>query len=151
MQLVVSGLFLFPVKSCRGTRVRSAKIDARGIVNNRRYMITDSSGMFVSQRAYEHKKEGIQVTSLAQIQPEIKDGLLILSAPQMGKLYLPLSGSDERRMTAFVWDKPVEVFDQGDTAAMWLTDFISDERPGHYRLVRICDDEVRSSKLGGGQ
>jgi hypothetical protein len=49
-----------------------------------------------------------------------------------------------------VWNSRTIGIDQGDDAAAWVTTFISRERPGSYRVVRMPDDGTRPSKRGRG-
>jgi uncharacterized protein YcbX len=46
----VTSLFYYPVKSCRGIALDTATLDRRGIVDDRRFMIVDEWGRFVTQR-----------------------------------------------------------------------------------------------------
>lgn len=48
--LRVARLFVYPVKSCAGIEVDEAEIAAGGFAHDRRWMITDPSGTFVTQR-----------------------------------------------------------------------------------------------------
>ena len=46
----VTDLFIYPIKSCRGIRLERAQMVARGFAADRRYMLVDGRGAFVSQR-----------------------------------------------------------------------------------------------------
>ena len=46
----VETLFIYPIKGCRGTRLDAASIGARGLEGDRRWMIVDDAGLFVTQR-----------------------------------------------------------------------------------------------------
>lgn len=46
----VTDLFVYPVKSCAGIRVPTARIGRGGFEDDRRWMITDASGRFLTQR-----------------------------------------------------------------------------------------------------
>ncbi|NRA33579.1 MAG: MOSC domain-containing protein [Polyangiaceae bacterium] len=46
----VSALFRYPIKSCRGVEVSEADISLRGLFADRRWMVTDLNGKFLSQR-----------------------------------------------------------------------------------------------------
>src|SRR6266542_3762482 len=48
MQL--TGLFIYPVKSLRGISLPSAQVDELGLVGDRRFMVVDENGRFLSQR-----------------------------------------------------------------------------------------------------
>src|SRR5687768_2974916 len=47
----VSGLFIHPVKSLRAVSVPSVELDALGIVGDRRFMVVDENGRFLTQRS----------------------------------------------------------------------------------------------------
>ena len=47
----LAGLFLYPVKSLRGFAVDSAAVDALGLVGDRRFLVVDESGKFLTQRS----------------------------------------------------------------------------------------------------
>lgn len=46
----VTDLFVYPVKSCAGIRVEAARVTAGGFEDDRRWMLTDEEGRFVTQR-----------------------------------------------------------------------------------------------------
>ena len=46
----LSGLFIHPVKSLRGCAVTTADVDVLGLVGDRRFMVVDENGRFLTQR-----------------------------------------------------------------------------------------------------
>lgn len=50
MQL--SQIYLYPIKSLAGIQVQQAKVTTRGLDNDRRFMLTTTSGMFLTQRKF---------------------------------------------------------------------------------------------------
>lgn len=48
--VVLSGLFIYPVKSLRGIAVESAEVDELGLVGDRRFLVVDDEGRFLTQR-----------------------------------------------------------------------------------------------------
>jgi uncharacterized protein YcbX len=125
----VSGLFIYPIKSCGGTGVERATLDAKGFVDDRRFMIVDDAGCFLTQR---------ELPRLALIAPRTDADTLSLTAPGM----TPVSISIVRgpgNQTVTVWDDTCSAIDQGDAASAWLSAFL-DTR---CRLVRLADDTVR--------
>ncbi|HJK92730.1 MAG TPA: MOSC N-terminal beta barrel domain-containing protein, partial [Polyangiaceae bacterium LLY-WYZ-15_(1-7)] len=50
MPLRLAELWVYPVKSCRGVRLPAAMATARGLEGDRRWMLVDPAGRFVSQR-----------------------------------------------------------------------------------------------------
>lgn len=50
----VEALYRYPVKSLQGEAVTSAEVAERGFVDDRRWMLVDNYGRFISQREYHH-------------------------------------------------------------------------------------------------
>lgn len=50
--LLVQDIFIYPIKSLGGIRLMEADVEERGFRYDRRWMLIDSEGMFVTQRQY---------------------------------------------------------------------------------------------------
>jgi len=111
LSAAIAGLFVYPVKSCRGIALSSAELTERGLAHDREWMIVDASGRFVSQR---------ELPRLALIGTALSDGALALTAPDQAALRIPLDASGDRRLVT-VWRDTVEAIDGGDAAARWLS------------------------------
>ena len=142
----VSGLYVYPVKSCRGISLTTADVGRMGIRYDRQWMFVDDRGMFVAQRA--SSELGVEVRTMCLIETAIANDQLILSAPNMPSLEVPLAGRGGAEIPVRVWDSHVSGTEQGQEAAEWATEYVSRERPGHYRLVRMPDEGVRPPKRG---
>ncbi|MSU45696.1 MAG: MOSC domain-containing protein [Lacunisphaera sp.] len=120
----VTGLFIYPVKSCRGLAVPSAELDDHGFIGDRRFMVvTEAEGMFLTQRAHPR---------MALIETTLNRDSLFLSSPARGSVTIPLNASHgQRRVT--VWKSTVNADDCGEEAAEWLTAFLGLS----LRLVRM--------------
>jgi uncharacterized protein YcbX len=55
-------LFIYPLKSARGIALREARLTPRGLAHDRRFMLVDEQGLFVTQR--QHPQMARLVTSL---------------------------------------------------------------------------------------
>jgi len=124
----LSGLFLYPVKSLRGCAVETAAVDALGFAGDRRFLVVDGSGKFLTQRA---------LPRMALITPSISRDALTLSADGAGTVDVrrdsPASNSVATR-TVEVWrSKGLLADDCGDEAAAWFSSFLGVT----CRLVRI--------------
>jgi uncharacterized protein YcbX len=125
----ISGLYHYPIKSCQGIALERAEVDARGIVDDRRLMLVDSAGRFLTQR--EHPR-------MALIAARIAGGSLALSAPAMPALVLDRMADGPRRPVS-IWRDRCQAVDLGVEAAGWLSEFLG--LP--CQLVRIAEDEIR--------
>ncbi len=128
--MIVSQVNVYPIKSCAGTSLQAAAIDARGFAHDRRWLVVDPAWSFLTQR---------DLARMALIQPALADGCLHLSAPGMGGFALPVDQTG-RRVEVTIWhDSGIGAVDQGDAAADWLSAYLKQA----VRLVRFADDAVR--------
>ncbi len=149
--MLISGLYVYPIKSCGGIELQEANVGTRGIEHDREYMVVDAkTGMFVAQR--QDNGLGIEIKSLCKVRTEIKElGFVHISVYGRRSVYAHPSMC-KQEVTAQVWKTTgIKAHDMGDWLAEWFTDFLSEERPGEYRLVRMADDHVRMAKLGNAQ
>jgi uncharacterized protein len=124
----LTGLFVYPVKGARGISLREVDVDARGLAHDRRFMVVDASGAYVTQRG---------APRLALLETEIDGDDLLLRAAG-GAARLPLSPRGTRRPVV-VWDDTCDAVDCGDDAARVVTALIGSPS----RLVHMPDDVVR--------
>ncbi|MGB5978952.1 MAG: MOSC domain-containing protein, partial [Cyclobacteriaceae bacterium] len=48
----ITDLYIYPVKSLGGIRLESSQVTNRGLAYDRRWMLVDCQGMFLSQRKH---------------------------------------------------------------------------------------------------
>eukprot|EP00499_Haloplacidia_sp_CaronLabIsolate_P009452 CAMPEP_0196772798 /NCGR_PEP_ID=MMETSP1104-20130614/2426_1 /TAXON_ID=33652 /ORGANISM="Cafeteria sp., Strain Caron Lab Isolate" /LENGTH=324 /DNA_ID=CAMNT_0042142941 /DNA_START=62 /DNA_END=1036 /DNA_ORIENTATION=+ len=130
----VVGLYVYPVKSCAGTSVSEAHTCVTGFENDRQWLVINEKGIFLTQR---------QHPEMALIQPALHpDGGLVLSAPRMDSLRVPLLRETDAgavRTRVKVWGEEIaDTVDQGDEAAQWLSQYLG--RAG-CRLVHFARAE----------
>jgi uncharacterized protein len=139
MSIVVTQLYRYPVKSCRGISLQSAEVDARGLVDDRRWMVVDARGDFRTQR---------ELPRMALIETALQNGHLTLRAPQQMPLSVPVEANGAARTSVTVWrDSGVDALDLGEEAAEWLSDVLSEP----VRLVHLAPDAVRQVDLNFAQ
>jgi uncharacterized protein len=117
-------LRIYPVKSLGGIEVNSAVLETTGLQWDRHWMVVDAEGVFVSQR---------ELAGMALVQPQLRESSLVLQAPGMVALEVPLLAQGDTRQVE-VWDDVVAALDMGETAALWLQQSLG--MPG-LRLVRF--------------
>lgn len=125
----ITSLHVYTIKSCAGTSVRSWDADSVGFVGDRRWMVTDEDGVFISQR---------ELPRMSLITPEMKDGHLTINAPDMPTLTVPFE-PDGPRHPARVWGDVVETVSAGEEAGGWFSEFLRFP----CRLVNMPDDSIR--------
>ncbi len=125
----VAELLIYPVKSLGGDAHRTAGVEPTGLAGDRRWMVVDAAGRFMTQR---------EQPGMALVQARVAGEALVLSAPGMADLLVPVTpGGTDRAVT--VWRDTVQARDAGDTAACWLTAAIG----APCRLVHLADPAAR--------
>ena len=109
----ISGLFLYPVKSLRGFAVPSVDLDPLGVVGDRRFMVVDATGRFLTQRT---------LPRMALIGASLAPSMLTLSADSSGPISVSTASDPRAHRCALVsvWkSEGLQAEDCGDAAAGW--------------------------------
>jgi uncharacterized protein YcbX len=127
----ITGLNIYPVKSCRGIALTQARITETGFAHDREWLVVTPEYRFLTQR---------ERPLLAQIETALADNQLVLRKPQGADLVLPLDLAGPP-MEVTIWRDKVTGFDAGEEAASWLTEHLG--KPA--RLVRFDRSHKRFS------
>lgn len=121
----LSGLFIYPVKSFRGCTVAGATLDALGLVGDRRFMLVDHEGRFLTQRT---------LPRMALVVTALSDDALTFSAEGCGEITVPRASDPAAppRLVSVWQSTDLQAEDCGDPAAEWLGAFLGVK----CRLVR---------------
>lgn len=128
----LTGLHVYPVKSARGIALAEAELDDFGIRHDRRWMIVDDGGRMITQR--EDPRLALITTRFAGAGPD----RLILDAPDVGELALPLAPPDGPPLRVGIWRDAVRAT-VVEAATGWLGDYLGAPR----RLVYMPDGAFR--------
>lgn len=123
--LTVTELAIYPIKSTRRISVRQARITTTGFDHDRRWMLVDPKGQFITQRQHP---EMVHITA----QPD--EHGLSLTAPEMQttQIAFPEMG---KRFGVTVWSDQCAALDAGDRAAQWFSRYMGFD----CRLVYMDD------------
>jgi uncharacterized protein YcbX len=119
----VTDLFVHPLKGAAPVRVQRLRLDARGAVGDRRWLLVNDQGVALTQR---------EVPRLALIHAELPmhDGAVVSDAPltlhRRGAvpLVVPPAAPDAPLRVVRVWADEQAQADAGDAAAEWCTDAV---------------------------
>ncbi len=123
-------LHIYPIKSARGISLNTARLDARGLELDRRWMIVDDNGGFLTQRIHPR---------MALIRVEVRDRHLTVQTEGMQELTIPLRQESGMTRRVQIWEDTVDAIDAGDEAARWFTSMM--DRP--CRLVHMPEEARR--------
>ena len=128
----LTGLFVYPVKSCAGLAVDAWDLDERGLVGDRSYMVVDEQGVFLTQR---------EAPLLATVRPEPGEQMRV-TTPDGSAVALPGAAVD-----VSVWEHQGPALDCGDDVA----DLISEHLDRSCRLVTLSPQHERPTSIGAGR
>lgn len=92
MDLTLTGLNRYPVKSCRGESLSSATVEPWGLRGDRRWMIVDETGETVTAR---------ESPRLLLVRPELDAHGLWLRGPHAEPLFVPVPDRPSVQVTVF--------------------------------------------------
>jgi uncharacterized protein YcbX len=133
--MILSSIHIYPIKSTAGLDLQSAIVEPRGFRDDRRWMIVDAEGRFLTGR---------QLARMVLIHAMPENGGLRLDAPSMRSIHVRTPSASAERMTVTVWDDTVDAARADLGADAWLGEFL--ECPVH--LVAMDTHSQRQVEPG---
>ena len=130
----VTDIYIYPVKSLKGVRLKEAETGLRGFKYDREWMITDSDYQFLTQR---------EIEAMATITVNIAKDFLLLQSSKGNELKIGLNAKRGESVQVSVWRDTCNAYDEGEAASYWLTDELGYWQGKTLRLVRFCSDRKR--------
>ncbi len=127
----ISEINIYPVKSLKGISVESAVVEARGLENDRRWMLTDRDGKFFTQREFPR---------MALVSVWIEEGGIGVAANGFGEAFIPRLPEVRNRQMVTIWNSTCE----GEVHSAVLNEWFSDVLETDCQLVYMPDDSRRS-------
>ena len=112
----IHSLHIYPIKGARVVDVARAAVEPRGLEGDRRWMVVDANGRFLTQRSHSR---------LAQITATPTRTGLVLSAPGAGDVAVERP-SPETRADVVVWRHHVNAALVGGEVGAWLSSFLGE-------------------------
>ena len=110
--LRLTDIWRFPVKSCRGQRLAQAMVEPWGLAGDRRWMLVDGDGRFVTAR--EHPQ-------LVLVTPALDGDVMRLAAPSLPELTVPVPGAGAELVPVRVWSSELVAALASEEAGRWLS------------------------------
>jgi uncharacterized protein len=115
--LKLSEIYIYPIKSLGGIRLDVSNITTRGLENDRRFMLVDENGRFLSQREYPQ---------LAIFQTEIEAAFLKITNKKNGStlkisLQYSLNHKVTQSLNVQIWDDETSAIEVSSEASNWFT------------------------------
>ncbi|MEM9219365.1 MAG: MOSC N-terminal beta barrel domain-containing protein [Cyanobacteria bacterium P01_F01_bin.150] len=134
---ILSGLYIYPIKSAAGIGLKTAQVQPRGLEFDRRWMVVDAKQKFMTQR---------KLPKMALIQVAIAATTLQVSAPNMPTLEVPLQQpeTEENHLTVEVWGDRCLALSTGAESQAWFSQFLGQD----CQLVYMPDVSNRPTEHG---
>lgn len=130
----ITHILIYPIKSLGGISLQSAKVEERGLQHDRRWMLVDKNGMFLTQREYPQ---------MALLQVNLQDETLIVShkSKPISNLQLPTSDTQPptTKLVVNIWNDVVIAKKVSLDADLWFSDALGFD----CQLVKMEDDSDR--------
>lgn len=111
----LTGIYIYPIKSAAGFSWESAEVTKQGFQYDRRWMLVDETGKFITQR---------QFPNMALISVQVKGNCLIVNAPDRETLSLPIHFDISDRISVQVWRDVCEAIPLGKEVSQWFSEFL---------------------------
>lgn len=125
--LEVTELYVYPVKSLRGIRVDSIAVINTGFEYDRRWMLVDNSGLFLSQR---------KCPKMALVNVAMGKEALVVSVGGRKDLHIPYNSKGSDVLAVSVWGDTCDALAVSEEADSWFSEYLGQS----CRLVRMPDD-----------
>ncbi len=111
-RLTLSEIWIYPIKSLGGIRLTSAKVMPKGLRYDRRWMLIDEEGVFITQRVHSTMAFFKLALSNDQFTIDYKDE----------QIHLPANAAvSSIPVSATIWDDTVEVFEVLGEYSHWFS------------------------------
>ncbi len=112
----VTAISFYPIKSCGGIALRHAEIGPRGLDGDRRYLLVDAQGVFLTQRRHP-RLALVRVTERA-------DGGYRIEAPGLDAIDLPRDWPEGPAVSVRIWRDDIEATELPNEIGGWFTEVL---------------------------
>lgn len=126
----LSGIHLYPLKSARGISLDQTALVSRGMAYDRRWMLVDTKGRFLTQR---------QLPQMALIHTQLESDRLVLQAQGHTDLVLPSVMDKGTSCEVQVWEDHCRALAADESANRWFSQVLNQA----VQLVYMPDETRR--------
>jgi uncharacterized protein YcbX len=129
-QRTISELWQYPIKSLQGIPLDTIRVSRMGFNLDRRWMIVDDEGTFLSQR---------QDPTMATLAVDIAHDALHVRSPDNETISIPLEAEERELIPVTIWDSRVDAFTHDPAINAYFSDMLHRT----CQLVRIPEAAIR--------
>jgi uncharacterized protein len=128
--MVLSQIFIYPIKSARGIAVNETPVDISGPLQDRRWMLVDSEGLFLSQR---------RLPKMTLLSPRFEGNDLVVEAPDMPPLVIRRWSGEGDWIPVRLWQDQLQLPHPNRSYSEWFSSYLGQT----CRLVHLPPTVVR--------
>ena len=128
--MVLSQIFVYPIKSARGVAVNEAAVDSSGPLQDRRWMLVDENGSFLSQR---------RLPKMALLSPRFAGDDLVVEAPEMSPLVIRGWSGEGDWAPVRIWRDSLQLPHPNPEYSAWFSAYLRQA----CRLVHLPPTVIR--------
>lgn len=138
-EVQLSALYRYPVKSLAGQELAHTRVDRFGLEDDRRWMVVDRDGSFLTQR---------ELPEMTLVSTQVTGTGLTLEAPGMPSITLERPLRSIRQVRVNIWNDSCQAQVCEDKVHHWLSDFLGQDcqlvylpdvsTPGRSTLCSCC-------------
>jgi uncharacterized protein len=113
-ELTLTEIWIYPIKSLGGIRLTASKVMPKGLQYDRRWMLTDESGVFMTQRVHPR---------LALFKTRLSDTHLTISYKEKS-IEVLLNPVSKINQQVTIWDDAVTAFEVDEEVSKWFSDHV---------------------------
>ncbi len=129
-QVELAELYVYPLKSAAGIKLEHAKVGLRGLEFDRRWMLVDEDGQFISQRKHPR---------MALLKMSAEADAFRVDAEGMPPLLIKHALEEEQQRSVQIWSSNLKAWLYPAQYSKWFSQFLGME----CQLVAMPDDGER--------
>lgn len=131
--MILSEIWIYPIKSLGGISLTEATVEERGLQFDRRWMLVEAGGKFITQR---------KVHEMALIDVALEKGGLEITHRSFpdDPLFISFEPDTKEPIMVQVWDDQVEALTVSDEADRWFSKYLG-------RIVRLVQMPEYTKRL----
>ncbi len=126
----ISEINIYPIKSLKGISVESAVIERHGLQYDRRWLLLDANGTFMTQR---------EVPKMATVSVAIRENGLLVTADGITAMVVPFDPQNGEEIVAEVWGTKSRAIAYGGGVDAWFSQVLGLD----CKLAYMPDDAGR--------
>jgi len=135
-EFYLSGIYIYPIKSLGGISLNEAELEEKGLKYDRRWMLIDQQGTFISQRKHHS-------LALLQVNIDYKVVKIIHKNDPQISISFTIGEQTGTPINVTVWDDQCSGVEVNTQLSKWFSDYLHME----VRLIEMPPEEKRRVDL----